>query len=193
MRLIINDTAQDASRCTADYVISIINNKKEAGGHCAIAFPSGQTPLGVYQMLVDAHKAGAVDFEHVVAFALDEYVGIPRDHPNSQHTYMWKNFFSQVNVKRENIYFLDGNATDHQAECARYEDAIAAVGGLDFAFFSTGPDGHVARNEPGSSMGSLTRPKTLAVDTIEQIADRWGVPAPEVTVRGPRQIAWLSA
>ena len=108
-----------------------------------------------------------------MTFNIDEYVGLPRLDPNSQHSYMWDNFFRVVDAKRENVHFLDGNASDLAAECVRFEAAIEACGGIDLAFFSTGRAGHVARNEPGSSLKSRTRPKTLDDDTLEQLTLRW--------------------
>lgn len=137
--------------------------------------PSGHTAVAIYERLAAMHAEGKVSFKNVCVFNLDEFVGIPRDHPHSQHTYMWVNLFSKVDFKRENIYFLDGNAFDLEIECRRFEAELARRGGLDFAFFSTGGNGQVARNEPGSSMASLTRAKTLAADTVEQLAQRWGV------------------
>lgn len=96
----------------------------------------------------------------------DEYIGIPRDHPSSYHTFMYKNFFSHVNVHPRNIHILDGNAPDLEAECVAYEAAIKSYGGIDLFLGGIGPDGHLAFNEPGSSLASRTRVKTLAYDTI---------------------------
>jgi len=97
---------------------------------------------------------------------MDEYVGIPRDHPESYHSFMWKNFFSHVNVHPSNVHILDGNAPNLEAECIAYEDAIKAAGGIDLFLAGIGEDGHIAFNEPGSSLASRTRVKTLAYDTI---------------------------
>jgi glucosamine-6-phosphate deaminase len=120
----------------------------------------------MYQALVEAHRAGRVSFEHVVTFNMDEYVGIPKDHPQSYHTFMWTNFFSHIDIKAENVHILNGNAPDLEAECAAYEAAIQAVGGIDLFLGGIGPDGHIAFNEPGSSLSSRTRIKTLTTDTI---------------------------
>lgn len=97
---------------------------------------------------------------------MDEYVGIPRDHPESYHSFMWKHFFSHVNVHPSNVHILNGNAPNLEAECVAYEDAIKAVGGIDLFLAGIGEDGHIAFNEPGSSLASRTRVKTLAYDTI---------------------------
>jgi glucosamine-6-phosphate deaminase len=120
----------------------------------------------MYKALVEAHKAGRVSFEHVVTFNMDEYVGIPEDHPQSYHSFMWTNFFSHIDIKKENVHILNGNASDLEAECAAYEAKIEAVGGIDLFLGGIGPDGHIAFNEPGSSLSSRTRIKTLTTDTI---------------------------
>jgi glucosamine-6-phosphate deaminase len=96
----------------------------------------------------------------------DEYIGIPREHPESYHTFMYKHFFSHVNVHPRNIHILNGNAPDLEAECVAYEASIKAHGGIDLFLGGIGPDGHIAFNEPGSSLASRTRVKTLAYDTI---------------------------
>jgi glucosamine-6-phosphate deaminase len=96
----------------------------------------------------------------------DEYIGIPREHPESYHTFMYKHFFSHVNVHPRNIHILNGNAPDLEAECVAYEASIKKHGGIDLFLGGIGPDGHIAFNEPGSSLASRTRVKTLAYDTI---------------------------
>lgn len=97
---------------------------------------------------------------------MDEYVGLPRDDPNSYHSFMWKHFFSHVNIHPSNVHILDGNAASPEAECDAYEEAIKAAGGIDLFLAGIGEDGHIAFNEPGSSLASRTRVKTLAYDTI---------------------------
>jgi glucosamine-6-phosphate isomerase len=98
--------------------------------------------------------------------AQDEYVGIPRDHPESYHSFMYKHFFSHVDVDPSNIHILNGNAPDLEAECHEYEEKIKSAGGIELFLGGVGPDGHIAFNEPGSSLRSRTRVKTLAYDTI---------------------------
>ena len=107
-----------------------------------------------------------ISFDNVITFNMDEYVGIPRDHPESYHSFMWKNFFSHVNIHPSNVHILNGNAPNLEAECIAYEDAIKASGGIDLFMAGIGEDGHIAFNEPGSSLASRTRVKTLAYDTI---------------------------
>mmetsp|Transcript_15062 Transcript_15062/g.19537 ORF Transcript_15062/g.19537 Transcript_15062/m.19537 type:complete len:292 (-) Transcript_15062:131-1006(-) len=182
MRLVIKDdfesTTLEAAKVIAEAINTFVPSKEKPFFNIALA--AGIVPKGIYQHLVQMFKDGSVDFKNVVTFNLDEYVGVARDHPNSQHSLMWEQFFSHVNVPRENVNFLDGNASDLQVECARYETAISEAGGLDYAFFSTGANGQVARNEPGSSLVSTTRVKTLAEDTIEALSIRWSIAKQEV-------------
>lgn len=117
------------------------------------------------------NKAGAVSFKNVVTFNMDEYVALPKDHPESYHSFMHTHFFRHVDLPRDHINLLDGNAGDGSeaalvAECLRYEAKIAAMGGIELFLGGIGPDGHIAFNEPGSSLESRTRIKTLAYDTI---------------------------
>ena len=112
------------------------------------------------------HKAGKVSFQNVITFNMDEYVGLPEDHPESYHSFMWTNFFSHIDIKKENVHILNGNAPDLIAECEQYEAAIQAAGGIDLFMGGIGPDGHIAFNEPFSSLKSRTRIKSLTTDTI---------------------------
>ena len=112
------------------------------------------------------NKAGKVSFEHVVTFNMDEYVGLPADHPQSYHYFMWDNFFNHINIKKENVHILNGMARDLQAECAAYEKAIADIGGIKLFLGGVGVDGHIAFNEPGSSLASRTRVAALTHDTV---------------------------
>ena len=131
-----------------------------------LGLPTGGTPLGTYAELIRRHKAGEVSFRHVITFNMDEYIGIPRDHEQSYYTFMWTNFFSHIDILPENAHILNGNAEDIQAECERYEAKIKEVGGIDLFMGGIGPDGHIAFNEPGSSLTSRTRVKSLTTDTI---------------------------
>ncbi|KHO01756.1 glucosamine-6-phosphate deaminase [Metarhizium album ARSEF 1941] len=167
MRLIIRDDATAASTYVANYIVDRIKAfNPSAENPFVLGLPTGSSPLGVYKILVDKFKAGEISFEHVVTFNMDEYVGIPRDHPESYHSFMWKHFFSHVNVHPSNVHILNGNAENLEAECVAYEDSIRAAGGIDLFLAGIGEDGHVAFNEPGSSLASRTRVKTLAYDTI---------------------------
>ena len=97
---------------------------------------------------------------------MDEYVGIPQDHPESYHSFMWNNFFSHINIQKSNVNILNGNAKNLETECENYEEKIKKYGGIELFMGGIGPDGHIAFNEPGSSLSSRTRVKTLTADTI---------------------------
>lgn len=167
MRLIIKPDYQGISQWAADYVVARINSANPTAQHpFVLGLPTGSSPLGMYKALIDANKAGRVSFRHVVTFNMDEYIGLPEGHPESYHSFMWNNFFSHIDINPENVHILNGNAPDPLAECQAYEAAIKAVGGIDLFLGGIGPDGHIAFNEPGSSLTSRTRIKTLTTDTI---------------------------
>ncbi|KAK1579798.1 glucosamine-6-phosphate isomerase [Colletotrichum navitas] len=167
MRLIIRDDADAASAYVASYIVDRIKHFNPTPAHpFVLGLPTGSSPLGVYKILVQKYKAGEISFENVITFNMDEYVGIPRDHPESYHSFMWKHLFSHVNIHPNNVNILNGNAQNLEAECVAYEAKIKAVGGIDLFLAGIGEDGHIAFNEPGSSLASRTRVKTLAYDTI---------------------------
>ena len=167
MRLIIEDTPQEVARWTAEYIISRIKAKEQrTSAPFVLGLPTGSTPLETYKELIRRHKAGEVSFRNVITFNMDEYVGLAEEHPESYHSFMRHNFFEHIDIRPENIHILDGNAPDLAKECADYEAAIAAAGGIDLFLGGVGEDGHIAFNEPFSSLSSLTRVKTLTPDTI---------------------------
>ncbi|KAM7195223.1 glucosamine-6-phosphate isomerase 1 [Naviculisporaceae sp. PSN 640] len=167
MRLIIRDDAEEASSYVANYIIDRIKHFNPSPANpFVLGLPTGSSPLGVYRILVEKYKAGEISFENVVTFNMDEYIGLPRDHPESYHSFMWKHFFSHVNINPHNFNILNGNAPNLEAECVEYEAKIKAAGGIDLFLAGIGEDGHIAFNEPGSSLASRTRVKTLAYDTI---------------------------
>lgn len=167
MRLIIENTAAEASRWAAEHVAERINAKAAVSSKpFVLGLPTGSTPLGMYAELIKLNKAGKVSFANVITFNMDEYVGLPEEHPESYHPFMWNNFFSHIDIKRENVNILNGNAADLQAECDDYERRIAEAGGIDLFIGGVGEDGHLAFNEPFSSLDSRTRVKTLTEDTI---------------------------
>jgi len=131
-----------------------------------LGLPTGSSPLGAYKELTKLNEKGVVSFKNVVTFNMDEYVNLPKDHPESYHSFMWNNFFSHVDIPKENVNILNGNAPDLEAECASYEAKIKKLGGIRLFLGGIGPDGHIAFNEPGSSLSSRTRVKTLTYDTI---------------------------
>ena len=167
MRLIPLNNEQQVSRWAARHIADRINHfKPTAERPFVLGLPTGSTPLKTYQELIKLNQAGEVSFKHVVTFNMDEYVGLPKEHPESYHSFMHNNFFNHIDIKKENVHILNGNATDLEAECANYEKQIAEIGGIDLFMGGIGPDGHIAFNEPGSSLSSRTRIKTLTTDTI---------------------------
>ncbi|MDD4609843.1 MAG: glucosamine-6-phosphate deaminase [Bacteroidaceae bacterium] len=167
MRLIIQPDYQNISQWAANYVAACINKAKPTSAKpFVLGLPTGSSPLGMYKSLIDLNKEGVVSFKNVVTFNMDEYVGLPQGHPESYYSFMWNNFFSHVDIKKENVNILNGNAADLEKECNQYEAKIAEYGGIDLFLGGIGPDGHIAFNEPGSSLSSRTRIKTLTTDTI---------------------------
>jgi glucosamine-6-phosphate deaminase len=167
MRLIIQPDTSGISTWTANYIVTRINNfAPTIERPFVLGLPTGSTPLGTYAKLIELYKAGQVSFKHVITFNMDEYVGIPKNHPQSYYTFMWDNFFSHVDILPQNVNILNGNAADLEAECSAYEEKIKTLGGIHLFLGGIGADGHIAFNEPGSSLHSRTRLKTLTQDTI---------------------------
>lgn len=167
MRVIIKDNYQQMSTWAAEHIVERISAyKPSANNPFVLGLPTGSTPIGTYQELVRMHLEGKVSFKHVVTFNMDEYVKIPEEHPESYHAFMWNNFFKHIDIEKDNVNILNGNATDLDAECQRYEDKIKNYGGIELFMGGIGPDGHIAFNEPGSSLTSRTRVKTLTMDTV---------------------------
>ena len=167
MRLIIQPNYDLVSEWAARFVASRINDAKPTPERpFVLGCPTGSSPLGMYKKLIELNRAGEVSFQNVVTFNMDEYCNLPEEHPESYHSFMWNNFFSHIDIKPENVNILNGNAEDLAQECANYEARIQAAGGIDLFMGGVGPDGHIAFNEPGSSLTSLTRQKTLTQDTI---------------------------
>lgn len=131
-----------------------------------IGLPTGSSPLQVYKLLIAAYRAGRISFQNVITFNMDEYVSLPRSHSESYYSFMHRHFFSHIDIQPQNINLLDGNATDLSVECRRYEAKIKEVGGIELFLGGVGSDGHIAFNEPGSSLVSRTRVKSLATETI---------------------------
>ena len=167
MRLIIEKDYAALSQWAAEHVIKRINEfAPTAERPFILGLPTGSSPVGMYQALVRAYKEGRVSFKHVVTFNMDEYVGLPESHPESYHSFMARNLFDHIDCPKENIHLLNGNADDLEAECAHYEEMIKKFGGVDLFLGGIGPDGHIAFNEPFSSLTSRTRMKSLTTDTI---------------------------
>lgn len=166
MRVIIQNDYESMSKWAAEHVIEKINKfHPTAERPFVLGLPTGGTPVGMYKNLVRACAEGRISFKHVVTFNMDEYVGLPEDHPQSYHYFMHDNLFDHIDCPAENIHILNGNSPDLVAECEAYERKISEFGGIHLFIGGIGPDGHVAFNEPGSSFASRTRIKTLTTDT----------------------------
>ncbi|MDR1074450.1 MAG: glucosamine-6-phosphate deaminase [Treponema sp.] len=166
MRLLVHKDYTAASTWIAGYIARRINAFAPSKDKpFVLGLPTGSSPLGIYKELIALNKAGKVSFADVVTFNMDEYVGLPEDHPQSYHRFMKDNLFDHIDIKKQNIHILNGMAPNLQAECVSYEDAMRDAGGIELFLGGMGPDGHIAFNEPGSSLHSRTRVKTLNKDT----------------------------
>jgi glucosamine-6-phosphate deaminase len=166
MRIIIEENYENMSKWCANYIARTIKNANPSEDKpFVLGLPTGSSPLGVYKELIKLNKENYVSFKNVVTFNMDEYVGLDESNEQSYHYFMWSNFFSHVDIKKENVNILNGMASDLDLECANYEKKIASYGGIDLFLGGVGVDGHIAFNEPFSSLSSLTRVKTLTTDT----------------------------
>jgi glucosamine-6-phosphate deaminase len=156
----------DLSRAAALEVKHVLNSKPNA----VLGLATGSTPQGLYQELVRMHLEEGLDFSQVTTFNLDEYVGLSREDRQSYHYFMHENLFRHINIAPHNIYIPSGTTDNYEAFCAWYEQRIVDRGGIDLQILGIGSDGHIAFNEPTSSLGSRTRIKTLARQTIEDNA-----------------------
>lgn len=167
MRLIPLKNAEQVAKWSARYIVDRINQFNPTEDRpFVLGLPTGSTPLKTYQELIALYQAGEVSFKHVVTFNMDEYVGLPQSHPESYHSFMHHNFFNHIDIQAKNINILDGNTDDHNAECRRYEEKIQSYGKIHLFMGGVGVDGHIAFNEPASSLASRTRIKTLTEDTL---------------------------
>ncbi|MCD6440350.1 MAG: glucosamine-6-phosphate deaminase [Candidatus Marinimicrobia bacterium] len=167
MRILIHEDYERLSKWVAYYIAGQINKANPTPAKpYVLGLPTGSSPIGTYKELVKLNREGKVSFKNVITFNMDEYVGLPENHPESYHYFMWHNLFSHIDIPKENVNILDGNADDLEKECYEYEEKIKKIGGIDLFLGGIGPDGHIAFNEPGSSLSSKTRIKTLTYDTI---------------------------
>ena len=167
MRVIIKEDYEKVSEWAANHIVSKINAFAPSKTKpFVLGLPTGSTPLSTYRELIRLYGEGKVSFKNVVTFNMDEYVGIPQDHSQSYYTFMWENLFSHIDIPAENVNLLNGSAPDLIAECKRYEEKIESLGGIHLFLSGVGSNGHIAFNEPGSSLGSRTRVKTLNTNTI---------------------------
>src|SRR5207302_1429898 len=166
MEVVIGRNYNEMSKLAAQMVAELLNTKPNA----VFGMATGSTPLGLYQELVRMHKQAQLDFSRVMTFNLDEYVGLPGNHPQSYAYFMQENFFRHVNVPAQNINVPSGTTSNYPAFCDWYEKRIAECGGIDLQILGIGSDGHIAFNEPTSSLSSRTRLKTLSKQTIDDNA-----------------------
>lgn len=170
MRVIIQPDSQVASQRAAQFVAALVRKKPD----CVLGLATGSTPLAVYRELIRLHKDESLDFSRVTTFNLDEYVGLSSIHPQSYRQFMQVNFFDHINIPVTSTNVPDGRALDFEMHCRQYEQKIHDAGGIDLQILGIGSDGHIAFNEPGSSLGSRTRLKTLASETIRDNARFFG-------------------
>lgn len=169
MEIIIQPTAEAATAVAARLIARLLREKPNA----VLGLATGSTPLGLYRQLI----AMKLDWRRVTTFNLDEYVGLPRDHAQSYHTFMWENLFRHVNIAKKNVHIPDGNTRDIPKFCAEYERRIRDAGGIDLQVLGIGTDGHIGFNEPTSSLASRTRIKTLTERTRKDNARFFNSPA----------------
>jgi glucosamine-6-phosphate deaminase len=188
MRVIIEPNYDLMSQWAANYVVARINAANPTPEKpFVLGLPTGSSPIGMYRGLVKAYQDGKVSFKNVVTFNMDEYVGLAPSHPQSYHYFMWQNFFKDIDIKPQNVHILNGLTKDYAQECAAYEEAIKKAGGVHLFIGGVGEDGHIAFNEPFSSLNSRTRIKTLTQSTINANArffdgDAAQVPTQALTV-----------
>jgi len=165
MRVIIVKNYEEMSKEAANIVKELVIKKP----NCVLGLATGSTPVGLYKELVRMHKEEGLDFSKVITFNLDEYYGLSGDHPQSYRYFMDVNLFNGINIKKENTHVPDGTIPLDKIEeyCKKYEEMIKKAGGIDLQVLGIGGDGHIAFNEPGSSLNSRTRLVALDEQTIK--------------------------
>jgi len=161
MEVVVKDNYEQVSRLAAEMIAGFLKRKPNA----VLGLATGSTPLGTYRELIRMHKHEGLDFSKVVTFNLDEYVGLPPAHEQSYRSFMSRSLFAHVNIRMDNTHLPDGMADDITAGCLAYEKKIEEYGGVDVQLLGIGTNGHIAFNEPGSSLASRTRVKTLTQET----------------------------
>jgi glucosamine-6-phosphate deaminase len=170
VRVIIEADAEAVSRRSARMMADLVRAKRD----CVLGLATGATPQGTYRELIRLHREEGLDFSHVTTFNLDEYVGLDPTHPQSYRFFMQRSLFDHINIHPSRVHVPDGRALDFDFFCKQYEERIRAAGGIDLQLLGVGRDGHIAFNEPGSSLGSRTRLKTLTGETIRDNARFFG-------------------
>ncbi len=170
MEVIIQPNTHQLSVVASEIIRDAVIKKP----NLVLGLATGSTPIGLYKLLVQMHKEDGLDFSKVTTFNLDEYIGIPKDHPQSYHTFMAKHFFEHVNIPKKNQNIPQNIVENHVAFCQAYEDSIKRYGGIDIQVLGIGQDGHIGFNEPGSSFASRTRMVTLYKSTLKANAVHFG-------------------
>jgi len=166
MEVIVKENYEEMSKFAAQLIAEVVRKKPRA----VLGLATGSTPIGTYKELIRMHKEEGLDFSQIVTFNLDEYVGLPPDHPQSYRYFMNEHLFNHINIRMENTHIPNGMAKDLKAECEKYEQMIKEAGGIDIQLLGIGANGHIAFNEPGSSLSSRTRIKTLTEKTRQDNA-----------------------
>lgn len=163
MQIHVYDHAQQVGQAAATLLAAQLISKPDS----VLGLATGSTPIPTYQALISLYRAGVVDFSSASSFNLDEYVGLPVEHGCSYHSFMREQLFDHVNMPADHIHIPDGNAADPQTECARYDQAIAAAGGIDIQVLGIGRNGHIGFNEPADEFSKGTHCVDLTESTIE--------------------------
>lgn len=166
MRLIPLETAEQVTHWAARHIVDQINTFQPTSEKpFVLGLPTGGTPLPMYQELIRYYQAGKISFKNVVTFNMDEYVGLPPEHPESYRAFMFNHFFNHIDIQPQNINLLNGMADDLAQECERYESKIRSYGKIHLFMGGVGANGHIAFNEPFSSLSSRTRQVFLTQST----------------------------
>jgi glucosamine-6-phosphate deaminase len=163
MKVLIFDTEKEIGDAAGKKFVDLVKAKSNA----VIGFATGMTPVPTYNYMAEEYSKGNVSFRDITTFNLDEYCDLPREHKNSFYMFMMDNLFSRIDVKPENINFLDGNAADPEAESKRYAEAIIKAGGIDIQFLGIGRNGHIGFNEPAGAFTDEAFKVRLTDSTIE--------------------------
>ena len=166
MKIIRAKDYNDMSRKAANIISAQVIMKP----NCVLGLATGGTPVGTYKQLVEWYNKGDLDFAEVTTVNLDEYRGLPREHPESYWSFMHRNLFDLVNVRPEAINLPDGTNLDAAAECARYDEVIRSVGGIDLQLLGIGHDGHIGFNEPCDTF--VTRTHEVQLEEITREANK---------------------
>ena len=170
MKVVILDDAAAVAR----YGAALVREQLASNAASVFGLPTGSTPLLLYRELIESRRRGEISFRQARSFNLDEYIGLPPEHPQSYRRYMQREFFDHIDIAPENIHVPRGDAENPLAACRDYEAAIQNAGGIDLQLLGIGRNGHIGFNEPASSLASRTRVKTLSRETLQDNARFFG-------------------